>query len=341
MIDLLKPSVSQVVEGVVGKKILIYGNAGTGKTSNAVKAPKTLVLAFESGLAALDGVPYIRINKWKDFKEAIKQLTDPKLIEELKKRYETIILDGIDNIELLASKYICAAYNAASIGQGNEGYGLWKEYAQEVQTQLSALDGSGFTLIFLDHAGTRDFYDPTGVKFTKIYPAGDKRSIDPIINMCDIVAYAQFDKVGDEKEIGSQLATLYVSGNSAFEAKTRFDAMPSFIKNWNYAKLSDEITKAINAKGIAVVSSEAAEKALIAEQKAELESTIPLTTLIQRISDMLVAMKNKTGKLDEYKNILKDKIGNVNFKCSNATESDREAVETVYGELLALGYKAE
>lgn len=44
MLDLLKPEISKVVDGVVGKKILIYGAAGTGKTRNAVQADRKSVV---------------------------------------------------------------------------------------------------------------------------------------------------------------------------------------------------------------------------------------------------------------------------------------------------------
>ena len=50
-------------------------------------------------------------------------------------------------------------------------------------------------------------------------------------------------------------------------------------------------------------------------------------------------MKKKTGTIDEYQKILKDKLGNPDFKCNKATEDQREALDLVYGELLKLGYE--
>lgn len=340
MLDLLKPEISTVVDGIVGKKIMIYGPAGTGKTSNAAKAPKALVVCFENGLSAISGVANIKIRKWTDFQDVVKQLADPVKHAALKEKYECIIFDGVDYLELLAQKYICGIYGAASIAAGNSGYGLWKEYGQEIQNQLRLLDMSGFTLIFLDHASTRDFYDPAGAKYTKIYPAGDKRSIDPIINMCDIVGYTQFDAAVEGQPV--QLATLYVRGNSAFEAKTRFDYMPSVITNWSYDKLTAAIVQAIKDSAVATgtkpISGKEADSKLVAESLADAKNTLPVKELVKRVGNMLSRMKRDTGGLAAYQDILVTKVGNPDFKCNAANENQREVVELVYRSLKDLGY---
>lgn len=340
MLDLLKPEISSVIDGIVGKKIMIYGPAGTGKTSNAAKAPKALVICFENGLSAISGIANIKIRKWTDFQDVVKQLADPMKHTALKEKYECIIFDGVDYLELLAQKYICGIYGAASIAAGNSGYGLWKEYGQEIQNQLRLLDMSGFTLIFLDHASTRDFYDPAGAKYTKIYPAGDKRSIDPIINMCDIVGYTQFDAAVEGQPV--QLATLYVRGNSAFEAKTRFDYMPSIITNWSYDKLTAAIVQAIKDSAVATgtkpISEKEADSKLVAESLADVKNTLPVKELVKRISNMLIRMKRETGNLNAYQDILVTKVGNPDFKCNAANENQREVVELVYRSLKELGY---
>lgn len=336
MLDLLKPEISTVVDGIVGKKIMIYGPAGTGKTSNAAKAPKALVICFENGLSAISGVANIKIKKWTDFQDVVKQLADPNKHAALKERYECIIFDGVDYLELLAQKYICGIYGAASIAAGNSGYGLWKEYGQEIQNQLRLLDMSGFTLIFLDHAGTRDFYDPAGAKYTKIYPAGDKRSIDPIINMCDIVGYAQFDAAVEGQPV--QLSTLYIRGNSAFEAKTRFDYMPSVIPNWSYDKLTAAIVQSIKDSSVTTISGQEADTKLVEDALTVANNTLPVKELVKKISNMLLRMKRATGGLAAYQDILVTKVGNPDFKCNAANETQREIVELVYRNLKELGY---
>ena len=96
MVDIFNPQVSVVTKGLEGKLILIYGTNRTGKTSNAVKANKPLVVGFERGLNAISGVPYVPIKNWNDWTNTVKQLTGAKS-EEAKKLYQTIIVDTIDS----------------------------------------------------------------------------------------------------------------------------------------------------------------------------------------------------------------------------------------------------
>ena len=44
-----------VSSDMAGKSVLIYGASRTGKTSQACKFPKPLVLAFENGLRSIPG----------------------------------------------------------------------------------------------------------------------------------------------------------------------------------------------------------------------------------------------------------------------------------------------
>ena len=60
----LKPSV--ISRDLSGKSFLIYGTRKSGKTSNAVKFPKPLVMGFEKGWNMLSGVYGQPINKWSE-----------------------------------------------------------------------------------------------------------------------------------------------------------------------------------------------------------------------------------------------------------------------------------
>ena len=57
----IKPSV--ISRDLSGKSFFIYGAKKSGKTSNAVKFPKPLLLAFEKGYNLLSGVKAQPINK--------------------------------------------------------------------------------------------------------------------------------------------------------------------------------------------------------------------------------------------------------------------------------------
>lgn len=339
-IDIFTPEVSTVVKGVKGKLIYIYGPNGTGKTSNAVKAEKPFVVCFENGLGAISGIPNIKIKRWTDFQKVVKQFTDPSTIDDAKAHYSTIIIDTTDGIEALADAYIAGCYNVTRVREGNEGYGLWKEYSQEIEKQLKLLCNSGYTVIFIGHEGEREFPDPQGNKYTMIYPRGDKRVVNPILDLVDIVAYAQLrPDTADGKPVD---ATLYLQGNSAFMAKSRFKYITRAIPEWNYDKLEKAISDAIVAEekdsGVKSISLSEAEAKKATAEKEEKKEIIPLDVLVERIGLMLTEMNSKEGSIANYLNIMLDKLGTKDFKCNAATEAQREQVETLYNALVEKGY---
>ena len=119
--------------------------------------------------------------------------------------------------------------------------------------------------------------------------------------------------------------------------------MPSTIPNWNYKKLTDALNAAIreNEKktGSKAITPEQAKAESDSEKAIEEASFLSVDDEIKRIGNMLVRMKKKTGTIEEYQKILKDKLGNPDFKCNKATEDQREALDLVYNELLKLGYE--
>ena len=123
---------------------------------------KPYYMPFESGLNAIAGVPFLPIQKWSDFKKLNKQLTNSKTLDKAKELYQTLIFDGVESASLMCQDYICSKFEAESIGSGNGGYGLWKEYEAEFKRELNLLTSVGYTIIFISHEGTREFADENG-----------------------------------------------------------------------------------------------------------------------------------------------------------------------------------
>ena len=340
-IDLFNPEISKVIKGIEGKVLLIYGCNKCGKTYNAVQAPKPLVLAFERGLGALDGVPFFPIHNWSEFRNIVRKLSDPKNFEALHEKYHTIIVDAIDGIEKLSDRYVCNLLGINHIREYNGGYGAWKEWGDEIEAQLRLLVGSGFTVIFIGHEGSRKFLSEDGqTEYEMVYPRGDKRVVDPILNYVDITCYA---RLGGAKDNGDQaLSTLYLKGNRGFFAGGRFPEIRPSIKEWNYAELEKALVEAIERgekKGGFKAISNAEARAIEASQKEKAEAEkLPINVLVQRIFEMTKASMEKTGSKDESPSILANDVGDPAFRCNQAGEEQREQVEIVYHSLLNKGY---
>lgn len=88
-IDLLSIEPTKISSDLASKFILIYGESKVGKTSFATQIPNSLLLAFEQGYHALNGVMAVDIDKWSTFKDVIRQLGK----EEVKDKYQCVVVD--------------------------------------------------------------------------------------------------------------------------------------------------------------------------------------------------------------------------------------------------------
>ena len=149
--DIFNPQVSVVAKGLEGKIVLVYGNNSTGKTLQGTRMEKPFYLPFESGIRNIPNVPFLPINKWSDFKRINKQLCDPKTLDQAKEKYQTIIFDEVYASARYCQDYLCKKHGVETIGEGNNGYGLWKEYENEYWGEFDKLSKAGYTVYFIGH----------------------------------------------------------------------------------------------------------------------------------------------------------------------------------------------
>lgn len=127
MLDIFNAPKSVIANGLEGKILLIYGTNNVGKSYQATRFPKPLVLAAEFGLNGIDGVPYLPITKWSDFKIIINQLTGLKK-EQAKQTYSTIIIDEVYATSIYCQDYICSTHGdgALTMADGDSRHNLYQ-----------------------------------------------------------------------------------------------------------------------------------------------------------------------------------------------------------------------
>ena len=348
-LDILSPEISHVISGMEGKSIVIYGPNRSGKTSNVAKATKPLFLSFEKGLNAIEGVPFFFIDKWSKFLKLVNQLTSPSTIEQAKSKYSTIIVDTIQGISELADEYICMVNNIRSIGEGNSGFGKWKEYEKEMLAPIKKLCSAGYTMVFLAHEADRKLKDELGNEFNQLFPkSGDLKRCSAIIcDYCDFIAYAQTQSNGaDGNEI---LSTLYLKGTQAFYAGSRFRKIVPLIPEWNWEKLTKAINDAIKKEEI-----ESGVKAINFDQAKENEnaqnvalassSNKDIPVLVKEMGAMLNAMNQAEGNIETYTKMLRE-LNATDFKASSVTEEspegDKVKLEYLHSALVEKGYRTK
>jgi len=82
--------------GEVGAKILVYGSAGSGKTSLIPSLPSPIVISAEGGLLSIQdaGIPYIEIASMDDLREVYMWLLE----SDEAKAFQSVALDSISEV---------------------------------------------------------------------------------------------------------------------------------------------------------------------------------------------------------------------------------------------------
>lgn len=324
-LDILKPLISKVAHGLDGKIITIYGGNNLGKTYQAVRAERPLVLCVESGLNAIGGVSHFVIDTWSTFVKIVKQLTGKKSAQA-KEMYKTIVIDEVYALSMLCQRYVC----------DNEGDGcldistyekredekktknLYKIYENVYWAQINLLAKAGYTVLFIGHA-------QANTKTGFISLKGDKRCVQPVIDNSDIVAYLQPNGVDENgKEI---LSSAYFVETQDFFARSRYPEMVEKIDVFTIENLEKAIEDAIQEgcekKGIESVSFEEKQASEKVDHLSFEELVKRLNTIISLVAEQKGEESDELFKLGE---IMESTLG-VGKKISTATKRDTQNLE--------------
>ena len=105
-----------------GIKLLVYGQAGSGKTTLIKSLPAPIILSAEGGLIAIKDadIPYIEISCMDDLREAYLWLKDSAEA----KSFESVALDSISEVaEVVLSNELRSTTKDGKIKDGRAAYG--------------------------------------------------------------------------------------------------------------------------------------------------------------------------------------------------------------------------
>ena len=108
-IDLLALEEGGVAYGIESLKLLFWGSNAVGKSTVAMKFPKPLLLMAEAGGSALKGYK-VPIKQKKDFLDVVKQLTDDKTMGAMKEKFQTIIIDCVEDVVEIFETALCKEF---------------------------------------------------------------------------------------------------------------------------------------------------------------------------------------------------------------------------------------
>lgn len=320
-IDIFNPQKTVIAKGMAGKSFLIYGSNSTGKTAQAVRMSKPFVIATESGLNATVGVAYNRVNSWADFKRIVKQFTSKATVEKARAMYDTIIID-----ELYAAALLCQDYIQSVIGGGAltlsdtvEGgkINLYQAYEKEFFKTVNTLLSCDYTVVFIGHAQEKD---------GKMFPKGDKRSVDPVKDFVDYIIYVKSNGVDEDGKVIPSSA--YLAETDEYFARSRFDTTPTYLPVWSAEALEEAVN--IGVKGMEEKSGISA----VSYQKQKEQNTTE-TYDYDTVMDELQSVGQRfaaNNKMDELTEIVERTLGK-GRKVSECTKSQIQAMIIILDDL--------
>lgn len=183
----------QIVKGVQASapKVLLYGNAGVGKSTLAAKMTKPLFMDLEGG-ANYIGVDRVQI---KDEDELMKCLVE--LAKERSKEYDTIVIDSADMLVRRISEKVAGVgvveegpvtlsakkkTMERNLMDAQGGYGKAKEVLENhirglLIPMLENLNRMGYAIVLIAHAYTTSVLDDDGMEAVKVLPKIDPPTI--------------------------------------------------------------------------------------------------------------------------------------------------------------------
>ena len=241
-IDLLNIEPHKVSRNLKGYSVFFYGEPKSGKTTTDSHFPKALLLAFEKGYNAIPGVMAQPINKWSEFRSVLRELKK----DEIKEKFETIIIDTADIAYDYCTKYICdnakrpdgsfGVDSISDIGYG-KGYGMVGQEFDECLRSIVQLD---YGLVVISHATDKTFKNENGEEYNQIVPTLDKRATNIVSRMADIIGYS---RIVDTNE--GEKTLLFMRGTNRYMAGSRFKYTPDYIE-FSYDNLTNAIAEAID-----------------------------------------------------------------------------------------------
>ena len=200
-------------------KLILYGSAGSGKTTLASKLESPILLDIEGGANFLDCPRTPQITSLDEFYSILIDLGRNR--DTTYKDYKTIVIDSADwLVRLIVEKAAGIDINNIdmTLNKSNGGYGNGKLVLEnEIKTRLlpflSKLNLKGYGICLVAHSDQKILLDSEGVKTETITPKIDVNTMTTFVEWSDFVYYLK------KKDDGER--TLLLDSDGIALAKNR------------------------------------------------------------------------------------------------------------------------
>lgn len=305
--------------------ITIYGNPKVGKTTLAFNLGKehfgstkeSLILGFEDGFKALTGAMAVSIKDWSHFLELSEELIEDKE-DDNELPYKFLILDTIDGMSNMASKYVVRRESRADSkkyktikdipwGRGGEALRV------EIQDAIERLS-KHYGVLLITHSKEKKIEPKVGASYDTTTLSLDGKVLDVVKNISDFIVYLSIEREKGKDKEGKRY--MYFRDESMFEAGSRFPKIKSKVPYGakNFIEVVKDAVESAN-KGISsvnevedVIEDEVVEPQVEDSNETEVdESTIDPAVLAKELLAKAKALKGE--KKDEFREHLDTEYG--------------------------------
>ena len=220
-------------------RIIIYGEAGLGKSTFGAGARRPIFIPTEDGLGQLNVEAFPLATTYEDIIESIGELYTGS------HDYETVVLDSLDWLEPLIWNRVCEDHGIKSI----EGLGYGKGYIEALRYWRAVFEGltalrdeRGMVVLMTAHSQIMHIEDPTSTVYDMHTLKLHKRAGALAEEFADVVGFAAVKVMTKSEDTGFNnkrtraITTgerlLHVDANPAYTAKTRYTMPGSMELSW-------------------------------------------------------------------------------------------------------------
>ena len=180
-------------------KLLLYSQAGVGKTTLASKLKNSLIIDIEGGANFIDTPRTEQITKIEDFYSTLVE------IYKGEKEYDYIVIDTADWLVRLIVEQVAGIdkmHLEETLVKSNGGYGagyqiLENHIRSKLLPTLVALNKKGYGICLLAHSDKKELMDGEGVTVEQITPKIDTRTLNAFTEWVDSIFYLKKDQTGE------------------------------------------------------------------------------------------------------------------------------------------------
>lgn len=254
---------SNEIKVVKNIKIMIYGQAGMGKSTFALSAPRPLLLDFDNGVKRVntnhlgDQVGIVQVESWNDIRYL---LNSPNELND----FDSIVVDTIGKMMDYIIAYRCNG--------GQPRIQDWGAINNDFKWFTNALSGLNKNVIFVAHRDTRKEGEET-----VFIPALREKNYNSIVTELDLLGYLEM-----KNENGLQKRTITFDPTSRNDGKNTCQLpgimnIPTILdRNGNVTAANDFIEKQIIAKYNAMIAVKEKKIAEYNEVLSQLKDNIAL-----------------------------------------------------------------